>query len=198
MKTLLRKPIGILLSVLGLSVFPGATIPASAQYTRYNDPHYILGTPDLTLGLPGEQLVRAAVADLYSYNFNPAIPLLERGVQLGNSDAMYYLSKCYSYGYGVPRDNARSLQLMRMCYRIATARGQRVAKEEQEERERSARAATRAAENAESRSESQSSTYRSTPSKPYKPEPMWVATPWGPRLNAPFTSGGLWYHLNNP
>jgi hypothetical protein len=190
MKTLLRKPIGILLSVLGLSVFPGTTIPASAQYTRYNDPRYILGTPDLTPGLPGEQLVRAAVADLYSYNFNPAIPLLERGVQLGNSDAMYYLSKCYSYGYGVPRNIPRALQLTRMAYRIATPRGQRIAKEEQEERERAARAFERAvaraaAENRESGSSSQSSTaWKVKPFNPPSGIPFgttekYIVAPWG-------------------
>jgi TPR repeat protein len=111
-EALLRKPIGILLFVFNLLLFPGATIPASAQYTCYNDPRILLGTPDVTPGLPGEQLVRAAVADLYAYNFKPAIPLLEKGVRLGNSDAMAYLSRCYNYGYGVPVDHGKSLQLM--------------------------------------------------------------------------------------
>ena len=78
-EALLRKPIRILLFVFSLLLFPGETIPASAQYTRYNDPRILLGTPDVTPGLPGEQLVRAAVADLYAYNFKPAIPLLEKG-----------------------------------------------------------------------------------------------------------------------
>jgi hypothetical protein len=73
-EALMRKPIGILLSVLGLLLFPGATIPVSAQYTRYTDPRYILGTPGVTPGLPGEQLVRAAEADLYAYNFKALFP----------------------------------------------------------------------------------------------------------------------------
>ena len=79
-EAVLRKPNGILLSVLGLLLFTMATIPVGAQNSLYTDPRYLLGPPSVTPGLPGEQLVRAAVADLYTYNFKPAIPLLEKGV----------------------------------------------------------------------------------------------------------------------
>jgi hypothetical protein len=230
-EAVLRKPSGILLPVLGLSLFVAAAIPVCAQMSpetitkiqkmqqagleRAHE-RYMFGSgrnqqgeafdlntfngrdmsPDM--GVPGARLAREAYLDIYAHNYNAAIPLLQKAIRVGNEDAMLYLSYCNYYGFGVPVDRVKALQLQRTVG-IATARRVvRIDREQQEERERAARAATRAAENAESRSESQSSTYRSTPSKPYKPEPMWVATPGGPRLNAPFTSGGLWYHLNNP
>lgn len=187
-EALLRKPIGILLSALGLLLFHGATIPVQAQHTRYNDPRYLLGTPGVTAGLPGEQLVRAAVADLYTYNFNAAIPLLEKGVRLGNSDAMHYLAKCYNFGYGVPVDYARARQLSRMAYSIAERRALRFEREQQEERERSARAFSRAVENAKSRSASGGSSNQSTHTKPYKFHGPLVLTLWGIKGRTPLNS----------
>jgi hypothetical protein len=236
MKTLLRKPIGILLSVLGLSVFSGAAIPVCAQMdpesrmalnrellkiqaanfqkrmSLSSGRNQLGEAPDLNtfnghdmspdMGVPGARLAREAYVDIYAHNYNGAIPLLQKAVRVGNEDAMLYLSYCNFYGFGVPVDRAKALQLQRTVGIAKERRAVRMVNEDQAERARAAkefeRAVARAAENAKAESQSQSSTYRSSPSKPYKPEPMWVATPGGYRLNAPFTPGGLSYKLTNP
>jgi len=192
-KAVKRKPIGIFSSVIGLLLFLGATIPVHAQsftdryyaqHPRYNDPLRLLGPPSLTPGLPGEKLVRAAETDLYACNFKAAIPLLEKGVQAGNLDAMCYLGTCYCYGFGVPRDLEKSRQLSSRGTRIAQARALRIDRKQQEDRERSIRAfLTLLAASAAS-----SSTQSSAPAKPKHFEGPVVATPWGLGWRGPFNS----------
>jgi hypothetical protein len=223
---LVRKPIGFLLSELGMLLFAAAAIPVCAQMSpetirklqqmqqagleRAHE-RYMYGSgrnqrgeaPELNnffgrdmspdTGVPGARLAQEAYVDIYAHNYNGAIPLLQKAVRLGNEDAMLYLSYCNFYGFGVPVDRGKALQLQQTVGIASARRVARIDREQQEERARAAREFERRIENAAS-----SSTYRSTPSKPYKPEPMIVLTPWGPRVNAPFTSGGLWYHLNNP
>jgi hypothetical protein len=112
---------------------------------------------------------------------------LEKGVQLGNSDAMGYLSFCYFYGYGVPVDRGRAMQLMRTLTMTAQRRAIRIDKEQQEERERAAREfARQLSENAESRT-AFSSTDRPTP-KPKKTPGMFVITPYGIKLRNSFNT----------
>jgi hypothetical protein len=110
-EALVRKPMGILLSVLCLSLFPLVTIPVKAQSPeRLN---YLGFGGAITPGLAGAQLVREGQLDIYAHNYSAAIPLLEKGVRLGNAQAMWYLGKCYEFGIGVPVDLARARQLTR-------------------------------------------------------------------------------------
>jgi hypothetical protein len=138
-----------------------------------------------------EKLALEGKRDLYGHNYTAAIPLLEKGSRLGNSDAMWYLAECYSYGFGVPVDIARARQLMQVVTMRAQRRSLQVDREQQEERARSAREFTRRVESAASQS-----TYRSTPSPtPY--DPHWfkgpvVATPYGLRLRTPMPATKLY------
>jgi hypothetical protein len=152
-------------------------------------------SPDM--GVPGARLAREAYVDIYAHNYNGAIPLLQKAIQLGNEDAMLYLSYCYWYGHGVPANLAKALQLQRTVGIANARRVVRIDREQQEERARSAReferAVARASENAEAGSKSQSSTYRSSATVPkiYNPFPppmghppfgtteKYIVVPWG-------------------
>jgi hypothetical protein len=179
---LLRKPIGILLCVLGLSLFAMATITVRAQSAdRLN---YLGFDEEIEAGVPGAQQAREAKRDIYANNYTAAIPMLEKGVRLGNSDAMNLLSLCYCFGYGVPVDLVRARQLKSVVVMGGARRALQVEKEEREERERSAReSARRSSEKAAS-----SSTYRSTPTKPQQFKGPLVLTPYGIKLRTPFNS----------
>jgi TPR repeat protein len=135
-----------------------------------------------TPGVPGAQLAREARSDIYAHNYAAAIPLLEKGVRLGNLDAMEYLF-CYFYGHGVPLDRRKALQLDRTVKQAAYKRELRVDREQQEEHARSAREFERRIENAAS-----SPSYRSAPTKPQEFKGQLVLTPWGLKARTPFTS----------
>jgi hypothetical protein len=211
----MRKPSGILLPVLGLSLFAAAAFPVRAQTYVPTTPaqkmlqaaveraheQYMFGSGrnqrgealDLNtfngrdmspeMGVPGARLAREAYVDIYAHNYNGAIPLLQKAIQVGNEDAMLYLSYCNFYGFGVPVDRAKALQLQQTVGIARQRRAVRRVEEAQAERARAAkefeRAAARAAENAEAGSQSQSSTYRSSPTS-------WKIKPFIPPSGPPF------------
>jgi hypothetical protein len=90
-------------------------------------------------GVPGAGLAREAYVDIYAHNYNGAIPLLQKAVRVGNEDAMLYLSYCNFYGFGVPVDRAKALQLQRTVGIANARRVVRIDREQQEERARAAR-----------------------------------------------------------
>jgi hypothetical protein len=145
-------------------------------------------SPDM--GVPGAQLAREAYLDIYAHNYNGAIPLLQKAIRLGNEDAMLYLSYCNFYGFGVPVDRAKALQLQRTVGIAKERRAVRMVNEDQAERARAARAFERAvaraaAENRESGWSSQSSTAWKV--KPFNPPTgipfgtteKYIVAPWG-------------------
>jgi hypothetical protein len=215
-EAVLRKPSGILLPVLGLSLFAVAAIPVCAQMSpetiskiqkmqqagleRAHE-RYMFGSgrnqlgeafdlntfngrdmsPDM--GVPGARLAREAYLDIYAHNYNAAIPLLQKAIRVGNEDAMLYLSYCNYYGFGVPVDRAKALQLQRTVGIASARRVMRLDREEQEERARSARAFERQVEKAAS-----SSSHQSTPAKYHSFKGPLVLTPFGLKARTPFTA----------
>lgn len=102
---------------LGLILLWLATVPVRAQSPQRLT--YIRFGGQITPNVPGSQLVQEARSDIYANNYTGAIPLLKEGVRLGNLDAMYFLSRCYIFGYGVPVDTEKARHLL-----VARARQQ--------------------------------------------------------------------------
>jgi hypothetical protein len=222
-EAVLRKTSGILLPILGLSLFAATAIPVCAQmspetirklqqmqqagleraherYMHGSGRNQLGEAPDLNsfnghdmspdMGVPGARLAREAYLDIYAHNYKAAIPLLQKAIRLGNEDAMLYLSYCNFYGFGVPVDRAKALQLQRTVGIAKERRAVRMVNEDQAERARAARAFERAvaraaAENRESGSSSQSSTAWKV--KPFNPPTgipfgtteKYIVAPWG-------------------
>jgi len=71
---------------------------------------------------PKEMRFKEAEALCDAKQYDKALPLLKNLANAGLSDAMYKLSKCYAYGYGVPKDNAKAEEWHNKAEEKANAR----------------------------------------------------------------------------
>jgi hypothetical protein len=120
--------------------------------------------------------------DIYAHNYNGSIPLLQKAIRVGNEDAMLYLSYCNYYGFGVPVDRAKALQLQRTVGIARERRAVRMVNEDQAERARAARAYERRIETAAA-----SSSYQSPPAKYQGFKGPLVLTPFGLKARTSLT-----------